>query len=188
MQGLNLGQNKLQKKYSWWLGVVLGIMFVVGLASCTAPPTTALPHSGTELRVGMAAPDFELPRTTGGRLTLAALRGQPLLINFWATWCAPCRLEMPELVKAANAHPELVILAINEAEEVTQITPFAREFHMEMPILLDEVGDVRRAYQVRGLPASIFIDRTGTITALWLGPLTTEKLNELLQQTLADSS
>ena len=59
---------------------------------------------------------------------------------------------------------------------------------MEMPILLDEVGDVRRAYQVRGLPASIFIDRTGTITALWLGPLTTEKLNELLQQTLADSS
>ena len=80
-----------------------------------------------------------------------------------------------------------MILAINEEEEVTQITPFAQELGMEMPILLDEVGDVRRAYQVSGLPASIFVDRTGTITARWLGPLTAEKLNELLLHVLADN-
>jgi thiol-disulfide isomerase/thioredoxin len=105
-----------------------------------------------------------------------------VLINFWATWCGPCRLEMPELVTTANNHAELIVLAVNVQEELPQIQAFAEDFAMTMPIVRDTDGALRQKYGVRGMPTSIFIDKEGKIAAVWSGLLTKKVLNKFLTE------
>ena len=109
---------------------------------------------------------------------------QPVVINFWATWCAPCRREMPEFVEASEAHDDLVILAVNTQEKLEVVEPFAQEFAITMPVIRDENGDVKELYEVNGMPTSIFIDRSGRIAATWAGLLTGEALAEFLAEIL----
>ena len=90
---------------------------------------------------------------------------------------------MPEILKAAEAHPDLAVLAVNMMETRGQIEPFAAEFQMDIPIILDPEGKVRDLYGVRGLPTTILVDREGKISAIWAGLLTKAKLAELLGQT-----
>jgi thiol-disulfide isomerase/thioredoxin len=140
--------------------------------------------ANTGLEVGEHAPNFRLTLDDGRALSLHDLAGRPVLINFWATWCGPCRIEMPELVRTAEATPELVILAVNVQEELEQIEAFAGDFQMTMPIPRDAQGEIRNLYQVRGMPTSYFIDREGIIRAVWAGALSPNRLEELLGQIL----
>jgi thiol-disulfide isomerase/thioredoxin len=140
--------------------------------------------AGMGIGIGEQAPNFRLTLDDGRSLSLHDLAGRPVLINFWATWCGPCRIEMPELVRTAAATPELVILAVNVQEELEQIEAFAGDFQMTMPIPRDEQGDIQNLYQVRGMPTSYFIDRDGVIRAVWAGVLTPNRLEELLDQIL----
>lgn len=133
------------------------------------------------VQVGEHAPNFRLQLDDGRTLTLEDLRGRPLLINHWATWCGPCRLEMPEIMKAAAANPELVVLAVNMMQARSQIEPFAAEFNMDVPVVIDPTGEVSDLYAVRGLPTTILIDRQGMISAIWAGLLTEAKLDEMLK-------
>lgn len=141
---------------------------------------TGLETQATDSRPGAPAPNFWLRTEDEGRLSLQDLQNRPILLNFWATWCGPCRLEMPEIIQAAAAHPDLVVLAINVQEELTQIQPFAEDFQMTIPVVRDNQGDLRRLYDVRGMPTSIFIDKAGKIATVWSGVLTKERLEELL--------
>jgi thiol-disulfide isomerase/thioredoxin len=141
-------------------------------------------NTDTGLTAGALAPDFQMVLEDGQHLSLRSLQGQPVLINFWATWCGPCRLEMPEIVEQYRANDDLVVLAVNEMEERTAIEDFVAEFQMSMPVVLDADGELRRLYEVRGMPTSIFIDRTGRITAVWPGILTADKLQEFLKPIL----
>lgn len=134
------------------------------------------------LQEGEDAPNFQLLLDDGRRLGLQALRGQPVLINFWATWCSPCRLEMPEIVKVATTHPDLVVLAVNVQERPEQIQPFAEEFQMTLPVVRDTDGALRNLYEVRGMPTSVFIDREGKIFTIWTGILTGKLLQDLLTE------
>ena len=129
---------------------------------------------------GQAAPNFHLVLADGRHLSLQDLRGQPVLLNFWATWCGPCRLEMPEIVNLAATNSELVVLAINVQESLEQIQPFAEEFEMTLPIVRDTDGDLRNLYEVRGMPTSVFIDREGKIFTIWAGLLTMDLLQEIV--------
>jgi cytochrome c biogenesis protein CcmG, thiol:disulfide interchange protein DsbE len=129
---------------------------------------------------GQPAPDFALMLEDGSYTTLSALQGRPVVLNFWATWCGPCRMEMPELVAAAAADPELVVIAANVQETLGQVEPFATEFAMALPVMLDAEGSVRQAYQVQGLPTTFFIDRNGAIASVFMGPLTPAALAERL--------
>src|SRR5581483_5959676 len=94
--------------------------------------------------VGRAAPDFLLQTPDGGQLRFSDLRGTPVLVNFWASWCTPCRQEMPEIVKAYDAHAKdgLVVVAIDLQENEDAIREFAREFGMKFPIVIDRTGGV----------------------------------------------
>lgn len=132
------------------------------------------------LQRGDQAPNFALVLDDGQYLELADLTGRPVLINFWATWCGPCRLEMPEIVAAANQNEELVVLAVNVQEELPQLTAFTEDFQMSMPVVRDAEGDLRDLYGVRGMPTSVFIDREGKIATVWTGILTRDALQELL--------
>jgi peroxiredoxin len=143
---------------------------------------------------GRAAPDFLLETPAGGTLRLSDLQGQPVLVNFWATWCAPCRQEMPELVAAYEQYRDqgLVFVGVNLQEPVSKIDAFADEFGITFPIAIDRDGEVGDAWRIggpiQGLPSSYFIDATGVIQATTLGQLSEESLAENLAQILPDGA
>jgi thiol-disulfide isomerase/thioredoxin len=104
------------------------------------------------------------------------------MINFWATWCGPCRKEMPDIVAADLADDDLVVLAINVQEELAAIEPFVEEFGMTMPIGRDASGELRTLYEAAGMPTSVFIQPDGTVAIKWSGLLTPELLDNFLGQ------
>ncbi len=123
-------------------------------------------------RVNFQAPDFALTPLDGASISLSQQRGKIVLINFWATWCPPCRAEMPEINAVAQAHPDqLIVLAINNAEEEARVRQFVSEFQLTFPILLDPDGSVANKYAVLGLPTSFFVDREGIVRAANIGAM-----------------
>jgi thiol-disulfide isomerase/thioredoxin len=141
---------------------------------------------GGLLKAGEAAPDFALVLENGDYLRLSDLQGRPLVINFWATWCAPCRMEMPELVKAAAADPDLVVLAVDVQEARGPVEQFAAEFQMDFPVVLDTEGKVRSLFRVPGLPTTYFVGADGKVASVVVGPLTPQVLDERLAELRTD--
>lgn len=139
--------------------------------------TAAIPDSikndGAQPTAKSPAPDFAMRYADGAEVRLSDLRGHPILINFWATWCGPCRLEMPDIIAAYEKHKDagFIVIAVNLEDSADKIKPFADELGMALPIVMDD-GVAARAYQVRVMPSSFFIDRDGKISARWLGVLT----------------
>jgi peroxiredoxin len=136
--------------------------------------------------VGQPAPDFALEDTTGRSIKLADYRGKVVLINFWATWCLPCRAEMPEFETIYRAYRErgFEVLAIDLQETATEVQPFMAELGLSFPALLDRDGFVSRAYRARALPSSFLVDRQGTIRYLKIGPVTADALEEEVRKLL----
>lgn len=141
-----------------------------------------LDNTSAGLAPGAMPPNFYMVLDDGRYLTLADLQGKAVLLNFWATWCGPCRLEMPELVAEANHNDNLIVLAINVQEELAQLQPFAEDFTMTMPVVLDSDASLRQLYEVSGMPTSVFIDSTGKISNVWRGILTPDTLREFVDQ------
>jgi peroxiredoxin len=132
-------------------------------------------------RVGRLAPDFDLGSLKGDRARLADHRGQPVLVNFWASGCRPCRDEMPGIILAYRKLHEagLDVLAINltDQERKKNIRRFADELQLPFPVVLDVRGNVRRLYGLIGVPLTVFVDSAGIVRAVHPGPMTTETLN-----------
>jgi len=141
-------------------------------------------NADTGLQPGDRAPNFQLVLEDGRTLSLHDLHGQPVMLNFWATWCGPCRVEMPDIVELHESNDELVVVAVNQMEEQDKIVGFVEEFQMSMPVAVDKNGEMRRLYEIRGMPTSIFIDRDGRIDTVWSGPLTADKLQEFAAKIL----
>ena len=138
------------------------------------------------MQVGEVAPDFELLDVDGNSVSLSSFAGQPVMINFWATWCAPCRIEMPEMQAVYEARKDegFVILALNQDESAETVTAY---FHDEMNLtftpLLDTNSVVSANYGVYGFnPSSFFIDPDGVISARHIGPLTAGQLESYLEE------
>ena len=125
-------------------------------------------HVGTET----PAPDFRLPTPEGKAVALTELRGQVVFLNFWATWCPPCRVEMPSMERLYKEFKDqgLTILAIDMGESAKQVARFMRDFQLSFPALLDTDGNVSARYRVQGLPTTFLIDRGGRIAGAALGP------------------
>ena len=132
--------------------------------------------------VGETAPNFAFFLADGRGADLASLQGQPVVLNFWATWCGPCRAEMPDLVALHEGDPDLVVLEVNVGEELSAVEAFATEFGMKMTVVLDEEDLIRRAYGVRNMPTTVFVKADGTIGARWSGFLAGEQLNDFVKQ------
>lgn len=155
----------------------------------TAPPSSPPPRAGASLEaqsVAGMAPDFTLPTLEGNEVTLSDLRGQPVLINFWATWCPPCRFEMPAMQRVYERYKDkgLVILAVNYREDKERIRPFVEELGITFIILLDLDGVVANQYRVLGLPTTYFVDRNGKVTNVRVGAMNEEFMEANVQELL----
>jgi cytochrome c biogenesis protein CcmG, thiol:disulfide interchange protein DsbE len=124
-------------------------------------------------QMGFQAPDFELKTADGEIMRLSDLQGQPVLVNLWATWCPPCRAEMQTLETVYKDYKEqgFTVLAVNmtSQDDPKEVLPYITERGLSYPILLDEKGEVAKAYQMKSLPSSFFINRDGTINEVVIG-------------------
>lgn len=131
---------------------------------------------------GQVASDFVLAEQGTGRLVwLSDYRGKTVVLNFWATWCAPCIAEMPDLEALHASHVtagDLVVLAVNVEEPPTAVEEFKTRIPLSMPVLSDRTGEVRRHYGLQGLPGTFFIDRDGVVRSKTLGPITGQPLRD----------
>lgn len=122
---------------------------------------------------GFPAPDFTLRTLDGETVQLSNFRGNPILINLWATWCPPCRAEMPAIEKIYNEYKDegLIILGMNMTyqDQPANIKPFIEEYSLTFPILLEETGIVADSYQLKSLPSTYFVGRDGIINDVVIG-------------------
>ena len=159
-----------QRRITYAFLLFIGLAWIVISADKTGISTAGLIPAPQQ---GFLAPDFELTTTRGETIKLSDLRGQAVLVNLWATWCPPCRAEMPAIEQVYNDYKDedFVVLAINITYQDTfaNIAPFIDEYGLTFPILLDETGEVGAAYQLRSFPSSFFIDREGIISEVVIG-------------------
>ena len=141
--------------------------------------------------VDSLAPDFTLQTAVGESITLSEIInrggiGKPVVLNFWASWCAPCRVEMPSLQEASvKYNGRVAILGVNQGEELPTILEFGREFNVSYPLLADPTSDVTRLYEVNNLPTTIFIDQNGVVRRVVLGILSEAVLQSQIEELLA---
>ncbi|NIM94935.1 MAG: redoxin domain-containing protein [Anaerolineales bacterium] len=142
-------------------------------------------------REGFSAPDFTLELLDGGEVTLSDLRGKVVVINLWASWCPPCKAEMPALQQVYEQNQErgLEVLAINTTYQDSEgdASSFVEEFGLTFPIPLDRSGQVARQYQLRALPSTFFVDRIGVIRQVIIGgPMSEATIQTAVEELLRE--
>jgi peroxiredoxin len=140
---------------------------------------------------GFLAPEFNLPAFGGGTISLGELQGQPVVINFWASWCPPCRSEMPALQRVHEEFKDegLVILGINAANQdrMSDAIDFAKQKNLTFPIVFDTGGRASNDYEVRSLPTTFFVDGQGRIQEIIVGgPISEALLRIRAEQLLSE--
>lgn len=159
----------------------------VGRLGRFIPGTQTGSSARAESEPDAAAPDFTLKLLDGGEFKLAAYRGRPVVLNFWASWCGPCRAEAPVLEEAWQQYRDqgvmVVGIAVQDREETARA--FIKEFGLTYPIGLDGDDRVATLYQVTGLPTSVFIDGRGRVRHRWVGAIGKSRLTLLVDDLLA---
>jgi thiol-disulfide isomerase/thioredoxin len=132
---------------------------------------SARPFDVVRVRAPEPAPAFELRDLAGRPVSLGGFRGRVVLLTFWATWCEPCREEMPAMLKLARELGErgLVVVAVNMKEAPARVEAFVKELGLTFTVLLDSVGEVSDRYQLQALPTSYFVGRDGDLVGVALG-------------------
>lgn len=173
------------------LWLVLGLTAATILLTVTlagggeqaATPTTIPTGSVGAGTPGDLAPDFTVPLADGGTFTLSrhlAEDGRPIFLNLWASWCFPCREEMPALSAAAERHPDVLFLGVAVQDDPVSARSFAEEIGVSYPIAFDEGDVVDETYRPLGLPATYLIDEEGRIVNRLFGGLTPDQIEGAL--------
>jgi len=172
--------NSVFKKYKPIFYLILLLISAGWIALSAIPEGSATAGAIPAPQEGFLAPDFSLETLEGGSIQLSDLRGQPVLINIWASWCPPCRSEMPAMQRVYRDFQEqgFVILAVNATHQdsIADAAAFAADKGLGFPILLDVDGRVSQAYQVHSLPTSFFVGYDGIIREVVIGGPMSETL------------
>ncbi|WP_027415114.1 thiol-disulfide oxidoreductase ResA [Aneurinibacillus terranovensis] len=137
------------------------------------------------VKTGKPAPNFIGQNLTGGTTELRKLRGKGVVLNFWGTWCPPCREEMPALNQASKEfeHKGVEVVAINDGESKLSVQGFANQYHLSFPIVLDPSQDITMKYQIGPLPTTFFIKPDGTVyKKIEGGPMSIETIRNNMTQ------
>jgi len=169
--GRRVGRRRPLLSWVWVPAFVLSL-WVLGASPAGASTDSAQALGLQMAREPVEAPDFTLPELTGKKVALAEYRGKLVFLNFFATWCAPCRQEMPAMERLYRSYRDkgLVLVAVNVRETAREIPAFIRELKLTFPVLLDGDGAVAYKYMVRGLPATYLIGRDGQMLWRAFGP------------------
>lgn len=159
--------------------IAIGLISFVSLSSHRTlnstpaePETVPLSQSST-VAAGKLAANFKLKDLNGNEISLASLRGKVVFLNIWATWCAPCREEMPSIESLYNSFKpdkDFVVLAVSQDTDSAAVAPFVKRNHFKFTVLLDPRNEVGERYNVDGIPETFIIGRDGRIVAHHIGP------------------
>lgn len=160
----------------------LGLLLIIASAYFILQDVSARSDFSTvPASVNYSAPELTLTDTQGISHSLMDYRGQVLLVNLWATWCEPCKREMPALQAFYNRHREegFVVIGINDGDSKADVLQFLREYRLTFPIWLDPTYiATEQAFKTLGLPSSFVIDREGTIRLQWVGGISRKMLDQ----------
>lgn len=149
---------------------LMTVMIVQAIGTDEVKDEKASP-STIGLGVGLKAPDFELENLAGDKVKLSDFVGKKVMLNFWATWCPPCKAEIPDMQKLSlEEQGNIVILAVNIDPE-NDVAGFAKQMGVTFPILLDKTNKVNKTYQIISIPTSYFIDEKGLIKYKHIGAM-----------------
>jgi len=169
--------------------IVIGLaLLIAGLVNFLQNPgddsVEAIGDLDVDPAPGSIAPDFTLTSVDGELISLRQFRGKPVLVNFWATWCGPCQIEMPAIQSRFEQFKEdgLIVLAVDFDESAESVGAFRDEFALTFELLLDPGGTVQKLYRNRSYPASFFIDPQGVIQVQHIGVMTEGQLDSYLEQ------
>jgi cytochrome c biogenesis protein CcmG, thiol:disulfide interchange protein DsbE len=158
---------------------------LTGMAALAVLALAAAPlAAGAALHGGDVAPAFTLKRDTGsGAVALSSLRGKPVYLNFFASWCAPCNEEAPSVVSLSKKYASkgLVVLGIDEQEDASKAKGFAAKYGVPFNVLLDD-GPMGKDYGVIALPVHVFIDRSGKISTYRLGEMSPNEIEDAIKK------
>jgi thiol-disulfide isomerase/thioredoxin len=145
---------------------VIMVIAEIMLSSCARPPF----EPETMIQIGSAAPNFKLPALRGGEISLDQYRGKIVMLDFWASWCGPCRMTMPLLEKLQREYADImVLLAINLQEPGDIVRDYVRNQGISSNVLLDEQGVVSEAYGTYSIPMQVLVDKNGIIKYIQIG-------------------
>jgi thiol-disulfide isomerase/thioredoxin len=154
-------------------------------AQSSADEVLSMPHPG------FLAPDFSVSSLNDSTITLSDLKGKPVILNIWASWCLPCRAEMPALdsIYKEYAGQDLSILAVNATnqDDLVNVNRFILEKQIAMPVFLDTDGQISNLYQVRSLPTTFFIDSQGFVDDVVVGEMSEALVRIWAKKLLAES-
>ena len=180
--------NRALSRKVWIL--LISLVSILGAAWIWLTRPTATNSAGEKISApqrGFLAPDFELSDSTGQTYRVSELRGRPLLINFWASWCTPCRAEMPAMERVYQKYRDrgFLILGVNSTiqDNRRDALTFSDGLQLSFPILFDDQGEASDLFAVRALPTSFFVAPDGTIEEVVIGgPMAEALLNIRVQQ------
>ena len=188
-------QREQQKRNSI-ITIVIGVsIMVLGVFALTSAPRLNANAGGGQslstipMEVNYPAPELSLQNINGTTESLTDYRDSVLLVNNWATWCPPCKAEMPTLVAYYKDHAQqgFMIIAIENGEPKNEVQQFVDILKMPFPVWLDPNGDSGMAFKNHNLPNSYVIDRTGTVRLMWTGEITRDALEQYVTALLTEN-
>ncbi len=180
----------LTRRAFTWASLIFLLLGGAWIAASALPPGTLVSGNVAAPRAGLLAPDFELQTLDGASIRLSDLRGQPVIVNVWASWCPPCKREMPAFQRVYQEYESrgLVILAVDaiQQDNLEDVRLFVSNNALTFPILLDERSEVLSLYQISAFPSTFFVDPQGVIRKVVIGavsePLLRSQVDEMLGQ------
>ena len=195
---MNISRRGVNSRLGW---LVLGLLAIVlvgllAIQGCTPsaqditrerqpgpPPPTNLPPAP---EVGRLAPDFTLVDLEGNQVSLSDFRGKTVFINFWATWCPPCRAEMPEIeaVYQEYKNKDVVVIGVDLQETEGEVRQFVQRGGYSWIFVIDATGEVANNYRITAIPTSFFVDKEGIIRAINVGAMTKKTMESKLAEAM----
>ena len=166
--------------------IAIGLMFFMLLSS--NQPASTQDFSAVPTKVDYAAPDLDLVDLAGNPVSLSDYLGSVVLINLWATWCPPCKEEMPTLEAFYEKYKDqgFVLLALDQEETREVVEPFVKEFGLTFPVWLDIDYLAQREFKTMNLPSSYVVDRSGQVRLMWIGGISKKNLEKYVPDVIAE--